>query len=67
MALDPNKIYISFNNDDNKAGNKAATKAYQNLKRQFDTHQLEINLPTKNDFGCMSPSEIITWNKNLKM
>ena len=67
MALDPNKIYISFNNDDNKAGNKAATKAYQNLKRQFDTHQLEINLPTKNDFGCMSPSEITIWNKNLKM
>ena len=66
MALDPNKIYISFNNDDNKAGNNGAIKAYQNLKRQFDTHQLEINLPPKNDFGCMSSEEIKIWNQNLK-
>ena len=66
MALDPNKIYISFNNDDNKAGNEGATKAYQNLKRQFDINQLEVNLPFKNDFGCMSPEEIKTWNQNLK-
>ena len=66
MALDPNKIYISFNNDDNKAGNNGATKAYQNLRRQFDLHQLEIALPPKNDFGCMSSHEIIKWNQNLR-
>jgi len=66
IALDPNKIYISFNNDDNKAGNNGARKAYQNLRRQFDPHQLEIALPPKNDFGCMSPSEIIKWNKKLR-
>ena len=66
MALDPDKIYISFNNDDNKAGNNGATKAYQNLRRQFDLQQLEIALPPKNDFGCMSSHEIIKWNQNLR-
>ena len=66
MALDPNKIYISFNNDDNKAGNNGATKAYQNLRRQVDLHQLEIELPPKKHFGCMSSHEIIKWNQNLR-
>ena len=66
MVIDPKKIYISFNNDENQAGNVAAKKAYDNLRRQFDVSQLEIKLPTKNDFGCMSKGEIIIWKSQIK-
>jgi hypothetical protein len=66
MFTDPKKIYISFNNDDNQAGNAAAKKAYNNLRRQFDASQLEIRLPSKNDFGCMSKGEILRWKSQKK-
>ena len=66
MVIDPKKIYISFNNDENQAGNTAARKAYDNLRRQFDASQLEIKLPSENDFGCMSKGEIIKWQSQRK-
>jgi len=66
MFTDPKKIYISFNNDENQAGNAAAKKAYNNLCRQFDASQLEIRLPSKNDFGCMSKGEILRWKSQKK-
>ena len=66
MVIDPKKIYISFNNDENQAGNTAARKAYDNLRRQFDVSQLEIKLPSENDFGCMSKGEIIKWQSQIK-
>tara|TARA_R100000008_G_scaffold67884_1_gene44986 strand:+ start:5634 stop:6527 length:894 start_codon:yes stop_codon:yes gene_type:complete len=66
MVIDPCKIYISFNNDENQAGNDAARKAYSNLSRQFDLNQLKIQLPSKNDFGCMSRNEIRLWRKQIK-
>lgn len=67
LKIDPNKIYISFNNDieKNNAGNKASEKAQNKLLRYFDQKQLEIKLPLKKDFGEMSPKEIVEWNKNL--
>ena len=40
---------------------EAAEKAYRNLQRQFDDSQLDIKLPFKNDFGCMSKVEILKW------
>ena len=63
LRTDPNKITISFNNDESKnsAGNVAAEKAYKKLSKYFDRRQLEIKLPTKNDFGEMSVEEIIKW------
>lgn len=66
MITDPKKIHISFNNDKNQAGNEAAEKAYNNLRRQFDAPQLSIQLPPKNDFGCMSIDEINTWKNQIK-
>lgn len=66
MITDPKKIYISFNNDKNQAGNEAAEKAYNNLRRQFDAPQLSIQLPPKNDFGCMSRDEINTWKNQIR-
>lgn len=67
LKIDPNKIYISFNNDieKNKAGNNASEKAMNKLLRYFDTNQLKIKLPTKKDFGEMSVEEIKQWTKNL--
>jgi len=65
LKIDPNKIYISFNNDilGNQAGNNAAQKAYAKLSRYFDNRQLLIKLPTKKDFGEMNESEILEWKK----
>lgn len=66
LKLDPDKIYISFNNDyeKNNAGNDASEKAFNKLLRYFDKKQLVIKLPTKKDFGEMTPEEIIQWKKN---
>jgi len=63
LKIDPNKIYISFNNDSNKnkAGNEASEKAMNKLLRYFDKNQIEIKLPVKKDFGEMSPQEIKEW------
>ena len=61
LKLNPNKIYIAFNNDSNKAGNKAAREAYKKLVNFFDEDMLEIKLPSKNDFGCMTKKEILEW------
>jgi hypothetical protein len=63
LKIDPNKIYISFNNDiaKNNAGNNAAEKAINKLLRYFDRKQLEIKLPSKKDFGEMSFEEIKAW------
>ena len=68
IALKLDKIFISLNNDSNAdgAGNKAAYKSYHQLRNHFDDHQLEIQLPSKNDFGCMTPQEIRTWKKRIK-
>ena len=67
LKLDPDKIYISFNNDNekNNAGNDAAEKAFNKLLRYFDKRQLVIKLPTKKDFGEMTTEEIIKWKKAL--
>lgn len=63
LILNPNKIYISFNNDagKNNAGNLAAEKAKEKLLKHFDRHQIEIKLPIKKDFGEMSKTEILNW------
>ena len=65
LKLDPDKIFISFNNDvDNKAGNKAAFKTRKKLSSHFDSGQVEVVLPDKNDFGEMNASEIEEWHNN---
>ena len=67
LKLDPEKIYISFNNDNekNNAGNNASEKAFNKLLRYFDKKQLQIKLPTKKDFGEMNEEEILKWKNNL--
>ena len=65
IKLDPNKIFISFNNDsyNNNAGNKASQKAKFKLIKHFDPDTVEIKLPSKNDFGEMTTSEIKKWEE----
>ena len=65
IKVDPNKIYLSFNNDsgNNFAGNKAAEKAVNKLCCFFDEQDLKIKLPSKNDFGEMTKEEILKWVK----
>ena len=63
---DVDSIILAFNNDKNLAGNKACEKAYKKLLKFFDRNQLQINLPTKNDFGDMTPTEIKKWVKKIK-
>jgi hypothetical protein len=67
LKIDPNKIYISFNNDiqKNSAGNEAASKALNKLLRYFDARQLQIKLPHKKDFGEMNPKEILEWKNKI--
>jgi DNA primase len=63
LRFDLNKVYISFNNDSgkNNRGNLAAEKAKNKLLKHFDPNQIEVRLPTKNDFGDMNTKEIKTW------
>jgi len=67
LKVDPNKIYISLNNDaeKNNAGNNASQKAIKKLLRYFDNKQLEIKLPNKKDFGEMSIEEIRAWKTKI--
>lgn len=67
LKIDPNKIFISFNNDKHKnnAGNIAAEKAVNKLKRYFDSKQIQIKLPNKKDFGEMTTEEILKWKNQI--
>ena len=68
LRIDLENINICLNNDEaeNSAGNIAALKAEKKLKKYFDSHQIHINFPTKNDFGEMTYDEILSWRKKIK-
>ncbi len=64
--LDPKKIVIATNNDQNKAGQKAAIKIQKSLLAAFfDISQLQISHPTKNDFGDQTKEENLNWFSKL--
>lgn len=65
LRLDPSKVIISFNNDEGGAGNIAAEKAKRKLLKFFDPHQIDVALPTKNDFGDMTKEEVESWKGSL--
>jgi hypothetical protein len=67
LRFDPSEVIISFNNDqyNNSAGNKAAEKARRKLLSHFDTEQVSISLPTKNDFGDMTKDEVLSWYEKI--
>ena len=65
LRLDPESIIIAFNNDeDGRAGNKAAFIAKKLVQKHFDEGVVKVKLPCKNDFGCMDKKEILEWQKS---
>ena len=70
MGINPNKIFLSFNNDLDKPehrGEIGALKSYLKLIKHFDKGKVCISLPTKNDFGDMSNTEIDSWLNSLSL
>jgi DNA primase len=64
IGLNLKKITLSFNNDFNKQENRgrnACVKNYLKLLSHFNQESVSICLPTKNDFGEMTESEISDW------
>lgn len=62
------KVYISFNNDFDKADNRgmdAAVKNYLKLLNYFDKDNIKICLPNKNDFGDMNELDFKKWREKL--
>jgi hypothetical protein len=67
VSLDPDRIIIAFNNDKakgGKAGNIAAIKTKKKLLNFFEPNQIQIKLPTKNDFGDMTIKDCQQWKNN---
>jgi hypothetical protein len=63
------RIFISFNNDNNKQDNRgldAAIKNYLKLLSSFDPSIIKICLPTKNDFGDMNDDDFKDWDDKLE-
>lgn len=67
IKLDVKKVFVSFNNDDTMsgAGNRAALEAAEKLYLHFDPEQIQVALPSKNDFGEMTETEIKQWHSSL--
>ncbi|MDA1237343.1 MAG: hypothetical protein O3A15_00160 [Proteobacteria bacterium] len=64
IGLNLKKITLSFNNDFNNQENRgrnACVKNYLKLLSHFNQESVSICLPTKNDFGEMTESEISDW------
>lgn len=64
MGLNINNIHLCFNNDFKSkvnAGQIAAVKNFLKLLNYFDTSQINIALPIKNDFGDMSNEDFKAW------
>ena len=69
LRMDVQRILISFNNDyeNNNAGNKASELAKCQLSKHFDSSQIKIALPNKNDFGEMNIEEINKWHSAIDL
>lgn len=65
IRLDPDSIVIATNNDENRAGQKAAAKIRSTLVGFFDPAQITVYHPYKNDFGDQSIKENKEWYSNI--
>lgn len=68
IELNFKKIYISFNNDNDKQDNRglnSAIKNYLKLLNYFDKDLLRICLPNQNDFGDMSTEDFVKWREKM--
>ena len=68
VQINPQKIILSFNNDElteHNRGLEAAIKNYLKLLSYFDCTKLFICLPTANDFGDMRDDSFEKWAAKL--
>jgi len=68
LLLNPSKIFISLNNDNDKAENRglnASIKNYLKLLSFFDWQKIKICLPFNGDFGDMLPEDFSDWKNKL--
>ena len=65
IRLDPDQIIVATNNDENRAGQKAATKIRSTLVEFFDPAQIHIYHPFKNDFGDQTIEENKEWYSSI--
>jgi len=65
VRLDPDSIVIATNNDENRAGQKAAIKIRSTLLEFFDPAQIFTYHPYKNDFGDQTIEENKEWYSNI--
>ena len=69
IQYDFKKVIISFNNDSDKNYNRgmdACIKSYLKLLSCYDSNNIQICLPIKNDFGDMNESDFRAWKDKLK-
>ena len=65
IRCNPEQICIAFDNDENMAGIGGANRTQSKLKKYFDSKQIKICLPDKNDIGEMSKEEIKKWMEKI--
>lgn len=66
LSLDIKMVHLCLNNDSDKEKNRGEIGVVKNLSKMcnyFDKHKLSIHLPTKNDFGDMTTTEILSWEE----
>jgi len=73
LELDPQKISISFNDDNvgakfNGKGNEASVRFARDLvfSQLFEREQIKILPPSSNDFGVMTDEQIQLWHQKTK-
>tara|TARA_Y100000592_G_C5482355_1_gene326453 strand:+ start:21294 stop:22343 length:1050 start_codon:yes stop_codon:yes gene_type:complete len=68
IRINPQKVILSFNNDEEKAENRglnSCIKSYLKLLPYFNKNSIKICVPTKNDFGDMTQDDFSEWSSKL--
>jgi hypothetical protein len=68
LSLNPQKIFISLNNDFSSRENRglnASIKNYLKLLNYYNPDQISICLPNKKDFGEMTDEDFNSWKNKL--
>jgi DNA primase len=68
LSLNPQKIFISLNNDFSSSENRglnASIKNYLKLLNYYNPDQISICLPNKKDFGEMTDEDFNSWKNKL--
>lgn len=62
LSINPNRVIIATNKDNNMAGQKSSVEIKNKLDKWLTSSKVVIKIPEhKNDFGCMTSEEIHQW------